>query len=49
MVENFLDRNVWGNKFVWILCSGNNGYKDYFLLFRELWYVLFNEGMIRRW
>lgn len=49
MAENPLDRNVWGNKLVWTLRSGNNGYKDYFLLLRELRHVLSNEGMIRRW
>lgn len=49
MAENPLDRNVWGNALIWTLRSGNKGYKDYFLLLREMRHVLSNEGMLRRW
>lgn len=49
IAENPLDRNKWGNKLTWTLRSGNNGYRDYFLLLREMRHVLSNEGMLRRW
>ncbi|XP_062590013.1 uncharacterized protein LOC134251619 isoform X2 [Saccostrea cucullata] len=49
MAENPLDRNKWGNKLIWTLRSGNNGYRDNYLLLREMRHILSNQGMLRGW